>query len=222
MDLSKYRHLYVTETQEILETLSRTLVDLEAAPGDRERVTTAFRLFHSIKGMSGTMGFSPIFDLAHQLEELMDQVRKGMLEVPGRTMDLLLARVDRLGQWVADVEVGGEPTADEEARRLHQRISLLVEGSAPPPPIEAPAGPLRRSEGRSGAGGRAAAAVDPGGHRATCCSSVCPRSGPSSTRRRRRSPCTGRLAGAHARGPQDDGRRRWCAASSNCWPSGGW
>ncbi|MCA9527363.1 MAG: Hpt domain-containing protein, partial [Myxococcales bacterium] len=147
MDLSKYRHLYVTETQEILENLARTLVDLEGAPSDRERVNTAFRLFHSIKGMSGTMGFSPVFDLAHQLEELMDRVRKGLIDVPGRTMDLLLSGVDRLGQWVADVEVGREPMADLASRQIHGRIALLLEGSRPPPAVEAPSEPLRRGDG---------------------------------------------------------------------------
>ena len=36
MDVSKYRHLYVSETQENLEELSRRLVDLEGQPGRRE------------------------------------------------------------------------------------------------------------------------------------------------------------------------------------------
>lgn len=147
MDLSKYRTLYVTETQEILETLSRSLVALESAPEDREQVNTAFRLFHSIKGMSGTMGFSPVFDLAHELEELMDRLRSGRRQLDPPTVDLLLAGVDRLVQWTSDVEAGQEPKADHAARELHGRIGLLLQTSMAPQPVrhELPTPTLQRA-----------------------------------------------------------------------------
>lgn len=151
MDLTKYRQLYVTETQEILANLSRTLVGLESHPDDREQVTTAFRLFHSIKGMSGTMGFTPVFDLAHQLEELMDRVRSGRLVLEGSMVDLLLAGVDRLSGWVAEVDAEQVPVADEASATLHGRIRrVLTQAAVPPeglPRAEAPTPMLKRAAG---------------------------------------------------------------------------
>ncbi|MCA9561098.1 MAG: Hpt domain-containing protein [Myxococcales bacterium] len=144
MDLSKYRQLYVSETQENLETLGRKLVELEAHPDHREHIDTVFRLFHSIKGMSGTMGYTPMFDLAHQLEELMDRVRRQVRRVEAAVIDLLLAGVDRMTRWVSDVEAERLPLeVDDAAKVLHQQVRTLL-GTAPMTlvePDERPAAP---------------------------------------------------------------------------------
>ena len=105
MDLSKYRQLYISETQENLDQLARRLVDLESTPDDREHIDTVFRLFHSIKGMSGTMGYTPLFELAHQLEEVMDRVRRRVLRMSPSLADVLLAGVDRMVRWLAAPEI---------------------------------------------------------------------------------------------------------------------
>ncbi len=139
MDLSKYRHLYVSETQENLERLSSLLVDLEADPGRKDRLDTVFRLFHSIKGMSGTMGYTPLFDLAHRLEDLMDLVRRGSRPLDAETIDLLLGGVDRMGRWVTDVEAERPLEVDEDARELGEKA--LATSVAPAPAPEAAAGP---------------------------------------------------------------------------------
>ncbi len=137
MDLSKYRQLYVSETQENLEKISQLLVELETKPNDRRAIDTVFRLVHSIKGMSGTMGYTPVFELAHHLEDLMDRFRR--LQVPMNTaaIDVILAGADRIGQWLIDVEAEQLPLrVDEAVTTLHRRIQELLEGR-----LEAPATP---------------------------------------------------------------------------------
>jgi chemotaxis protein histidine kinase CheA len=129
MDLSKYRQLYVSETQENLEKISQLLVELETRPDDRRAIDTVFRLVHSIKGMSGTMGYTPVFELAHHLEDLMDRFRR--LQVPMNTaaIDVILAGADRIGQWLVDVEAEQLPLrTDPAATTLHRRIEELLEG----------------------------------------------------------------------------------------------
>ncbi len=130
MDLSKYKHLFISETQENLETLGRLLVALEADPTQREHIDTVFRLFHSIKGMSGTMGYQPLFELSHQLEDLMDSVRKGQHALDPTTVDTLLGGVDRMTQWLSDVEADAPLQLDHTAERLSERIHQLL-GRAP-------------------------------------------------------------------------------------------
>lgn len=138
MDLSKYRQLFVSETQEMLELLGRTLVALERAPRSADHINTAFRQFHSLKGMSGTMGFTPLFELSHQLEELMDRVRGGRLALGPAIVDLLLAGVDQLGTWLGEIDAGGDPVADAGA--LHERIRHHLLGATQPPPAAEPMG----------------------------------------------------------------------------------
>lgn len=133
MDLSKYRHLYVSETQENLEKMSRLLVELEQKPDDREAIDTIFRLAHSIKGMSGTMGYSPMFELAHLLEDLMDRFRRDRMPMTGAAVDALLEGVDRMTQWVADVEAERLPLQqDDRARSLDARVKALLDQTPPP------------------------------------------------------------------------------------------
>lgn len=137
MDLSKYRQLYLSETQENLEKLGRRIVELEARPAQREAVDTVFRLFHSIKGMSGTMGYTPMFDLAHQLEELMDRVRQDAVRAP-EVIDALLAGVDRMGRWLGDIEADRLPlVVDAQTEALHARIDALVGAEADSSPATA-------------------------------------------------------------------------------------
>lgn len=135
MDLSKYRQLYISETQENLDELARRLVELESTPGDREHIDTVFRLFHSIKGMSGTMGYTPLFELAHQLEEVMDRVRRRALRMSPSLADVLLAGVDRMARWVADVEAE-RPLAPDDGG-LGRQVAALLQ-TTPPAPAEAP------------------------------------------------------------------------------------
>ncbi len=133
MDLSKYRHLYVSETQENLEKLSGLLVELEATPERTGHIDSVFRLFHSIKGMSGTMGYSPMFDLAHLLEDLMAEVRAGRRGLDATGFDVLLAGVDRMTRWVADVEAERLPLeVDEDAQSLAIRVRAALHATAPP------------------------------------------------------------------------------------------
>lgn len=126
MDLSKYRQLFVSETHEMLDTLGQSLVILENTPNSDESVNTTFRLFHSLKGMSGTMGFTPFFDLAHLLEELMDRVRAGRLTLGPPVVDLLLAGVDRFRQWLEEIDAGDAPQQTPEVETLHGRIQHLL------------------------------------------------------------------------------------------------
>ncbi len=149
MDLSKYRHLYVSETQENLERMAQLVVALEANPNDREAIDTVFRLAHSIKGMSGTMGYQPMFDLGHQLEDLMDRFRRQKAPMNSPAADVLLAAIDRMGHWVQDVEAERLPlTVDADARALLDRVQSMVEESAsgftraPTPITRRPTGPV--------------------------------------------------------------------------------
>lgn len=139
MDLSKYRQLYLSETQENLDELARRLVELEARPDHKDHIDTVFRLFHSIKGMSGTMGYAPMFELAHEIEELMDRVRRQTRRVVPEVIDALLAGVDRMGRWLGDVEAERLPLViDAATEALRGQIRALVEagGSGAPEAVK--------------------------------------------------------------------------------------
>jgi two-component system chemotaxis sensor kinase CheA len=130
MDLSKYRQLFISESHEMLGKLGQTLVLLEQNPESAEGIQAAFRLFHSLKGMSGTMGFTVFFDLAHQLEELMARVQRGRLAPGSAVVDVLLGGVDQLRTWIAEIEEGADaPAASSATAALLDRIQQMLKAT---------------------------------------------------------------------------------------------
>ena len=75
MDLAKYAALFVAESREHLQACNQLLLAWERDPEATEPVDGLFRAVHSIKGMAATMGFTPLAELAHRAENLLDAVR---------------------------------------------------------------------------------------------------------------------------------------------------
>ena len=99
MDMSKYRDLFLTETEEHLRHMSQLTISLEQNPSDRDGIDGLFREAHSIKGMAASMGYDATAGLAHHLEDLLDGFRK-VGTVPPASVDLLLGVLICLkGYW---------------------------------------------------------------------------------------------------------------------------
>ncbi len=96
MDVSRYADLFLTESREHLSAINHSLLELERTSGSAEAVGAIFRAVHTVKGMSATMGYTAVAELSHELETLLDKVRKGERSVNGPIMDTLFAAADAL------------------------------------------------------------------------------------------------------------------------------
>ena len=76
MDTSEYMPMFLAESREHLQELNLAVVRLEENPEDRPTVDEIFRIAHSLKGMSATMGFAPIAELTHEMEEVFELLRQ--------------------------------------------------------------------------------------------------------------------------------------------------
>jgi two-component system chemotaxis sensor kinase CheA len=126
MDMSHYKELFISESREHLHAMNELIVSLENETGNRENIDSLFRSAHSIKGMAASMGYGVIAELAHKIEDLMDRVRKGIIEFETGVADLLLAGADYLEAMILDVEQGG--SGNRDIAGLLQNIS----GYTPP------------------------------------------------------------------------------------------
>lgn len=109
MDVSQYKELFINEAQEHLEALNQSMVDLEKDPGNPDVLTEIFRSAHTLKGMSATMGFDQLTELTHEMENVLDGLRSGDIEVSTEIVDLLFSCFDMLGAMVnAIAEESGE------------------------------------------------------------------------------------------------------------------
>lgn len=96
MDMEELQELYVTEAEEHLEVLNRSLLDLEDNPHNLDIIKELFRAAHTLKGMAGTMGFEEVSNLTHAMENILDKLRNEEMKVTTEIMNLLFKSVDTL------------------------------------------------------------------------------------------------------------------------------
>ena len=77
----KARAEFLSEAQEIIETLSRNLLALDASTKsgahDPSLINEAFRAVHTLKSLSGLFGDKHMSQLSHRLEDVLDDLRLG-------------------------------------------------------------------------------------------------------------------------------------------------
>jgi two-component system, chemotaxis family, sensor kinase CheA len=122
------REEFTSEAEELLDTLSRDLVDFEAQGRNvrPELVNKIFREVHSLKGLAGMLGFAEISELSHSLEDMLDRLRMGKIEISKELIDLLYDSVDSLNRLVIainDPSLGGLVDLNNLTRRIHQIVT---------------------------------------------------------------------------------------------------
>jgi two-component system chemotaxis sensor kinase CheA len=71
---------------------------------DSEIINTIFRGAHSIKGGSGTFGFTVVAEYTHIMETLLDEMRDGRRKVTQPAVDVLLGSVDCLREMLTAIQ----------------------------------------------------------------------------------------------------------------------
>ncbi|WMW24486.1 chemotaxis protein CheA [Methanolobus sediminis] len=127
MDMSEYKEIFRAESGEHLQQLNDSLLGLEQNPNDLEYINTMFRSAHTLKGMSATMGFNRISELTHEMENLMDMVRKSQVEVSNGLIDILFECLDTLEALVEAVDSGEEV----DIAHLQATLAQAMEGTMP-------------------------------------------------------------------------------------------
>jgi two-component system chemotaxis sensor kinase CheA len=129
------RDEFLSEAQEIVEGLGRDLLaideGLRAARVDPTLVNDVFRAVHTLKGLAGLFGATRMASLSHELEELLDHLRLGRVELTPSVLDLLFRSVTLYGRILQNEKEGRDqavPEVDELIRDLHKGT-----GGAPSP-----------------------------------------------------------------------------------------
>jgi len=112
MDFGQYMDVFVAECRELLESLNISILTLEKTPGDTETIDEIFRVAHSLKGVSSTMGFDKMAGLTHEMEHVLDIVRSGGLSIDQEMTSIFLGCLDMIEQAVDCIEQGGEEGID--------------------------------------------------------------------------------------------------------------
>ncbi len=141
MDMSQYLEIFIDESKEHLQTMNEILLDLEKDVDNLSHLGEIFRIAHTLKGMSGTMGFNKVADLTHKMENLLDLVRNGEVKVTSYIVDVLFECFDALEEYIDNLEKTGSE-GDLDSTTLVKKLAVIAENKGDPkesePAVESP------------------------------------------------------------------------------------
>jgi two-component system, chemotaxis family, sensor kinase CheA len=129
MDTSEYLPMFLAESREHLQELNLAVVRIEENPDDRETVDEIFRIAHSLKGMSATMGFAAIAALTHQMEDVFELLRQRADGLSREAIDVLFKCLDALEAAVEEIATDGAEQLDPAP--LIEQLKGLVRDRTP-------------------------------------------------------------------------------------------
>lgn len=134
IDLSQFYQVFFEEAGENLENMEQMLLHVDLEQPDDEEMNAIFRCAHSVKGGAATFGFSDVAELTHQMETLLDKLRRHELKPTSTMVDVLLAAGDALKAQLARHQGSGTEVVDTQD--LLVSIRGLVNGVEPVQKVE--------------------------------------------------------------------------------------
>jgi len=129
-DTLKYRELFFEETDEYLQSLNDNLLLLEKDTESPGTIDEIFRSAHTLKGMAATMGYTTMTELTHNMENVLDQFKKGSLKVTTDVVSVIFKCLDKLSEITEDLRKDHYP--DYDISSLLGELSGLSKPSSAP------------------------------------------------------------------------------------------
>ena len=117
MDVSQYLSVFLDEAKEHLQSLNDNIMILEQDPENEDCINEIFRSAHSMKGMAGTMGYTRMQNLTHDMEDVFSDVRGGKIKIKSADIDVLLQCLDAIQGYVDNITENQDEGTEE-----HQNI----------------------------------------------------------------------------------------------------
>lgn len=121
MDMSQYLDIFIEESKEHVQHLNENLLELEKSPHDMGTLNEIFRAAHTLKGIAGTMGFTRMATLTHDMENVLSTIRSGELSVSTKLVDVLFKCLDALENYLTEI-VNTGLEGDKEYKEIIQEL----------------------------------------------------------------------------------------------------
>lgn len=128
-------NVFLEEFAEQLQDSERLILELEKVPKP-ETIQALFRIMHSIKGASSSIGHEEMARLAHAMETSLDGVRAGKTNVSRSLIDAFIQSLDALRSFQRGIQTGSpDPPHTEELIQKLESISQSSPSTAEKPGI---------------------------------------------------------------------------------------
>ena len=128
IDLSQFHAVFFEESFEGLDVMENALLEIQPQDPDVELINSIFRAAHSIKGGSGTFGFTSVSEFTHILETLLDKIREGEERLDADSVDLFLQSVDCMRALLEALQAEEEPDT-ARANELAAMFQAILDGA---------------------------------------------------------------------------------------------
>lgn len=125
IDMSQFYQVFFEESGEHLASMESLLLGLDLDAPDDDQLNAIFRAAHSIKGGSGTFGFTDITEVTHVLETLLDRIRKHEIAITAEMVDAFLVAGDVL-HGLFDVHQNGGVADEAASLEIRARLEKLT------------------------------------------------------------------------------------------------
>lgn len=126
--MSQYLNLFIEEANEHLQNMNDILLELEKDTENTSLINELFRVAHTLKGMSGTMGFEHMADLTHEMENVLDGVRNNKIKLNESIIDILFECFDALDEIVNYIADSGSEKGNYTNKELISKLKAIIEG----------------------------------------------------------------------------------------------
>lgn len=137
--------IFRQEASELLQSIEKGLMDLEATPGDTELINSIFRSMHTIKGSGAMFGFTELSQFVHEFETAFDDLRNGRAVVSKELIGLSLQACDQIGKLM-DAAENTESDNQRILASLRQLMNPDGDHAEPDVPTEAVADLVEQPE----------------------------------------------------------------------------
>ncbi|MCU6670016.1 chemotaxis protein CheA [Enterobacteriaceae bacterium H4N4] len=137
MDITDFYQTFFDEADELLADMEQHLLDLVPEAPDSEQLNAIFRAAHSIKGGAGTFGFTILQETTHLMENLLDEARRGEMQLNTDIINLFLETKDIMQEQLNAYKSSQEQDAAsfEYICNALRQLALEAKGEAAAPAV---------------------------------------------------------------------------------------
>jgi two-component system chemotaxis sensor kinase CheA len=130
MDMNQYLDIFIEESREHLQQLNVSLLELEKDNRNKEVLNEIFRVAHTLKGMSGTMGYTKMQTLTHRMEDVLDALRNNRFFADSNMVDVLFRCLDALETYVNTIAATAQEGDEGFLDVVNELKSIMESGGS--------------------------------------------------------------------------------------------
>ncbi len=120
---------FLVEAREHLVSIESKILEFDQGVSNEETLNSAFRSFHTLKGLAGFLDFAVLQEVAHEIETVLDRARNGELHITPAIVDVILEASDYIAIWLNQISAVAEGHAREEPpspQSLIQKVRIAT------------------------------------------------------------------------------------------------